>query len=84
MESVIEFVMQYGYAGMFVAAFVAGSVFPFSSEAVLAGLQLAGLREMPLFVSATIGNFLGRWTTDTKRLIRYDATMTAVSRCHYR
>lgn len=59
MESVIEFVMQYGYVGMFVAAFVAGSVFPFSSEAVLAGLQLAGLREIPLFVSATIGNFLG-------------------------
>ncbi len=59
MDAVIEFLLQYGYAGMFVAAFVAGSVFPFSSEAVMVGLQLAGLHAMPLFLSATAGNFLG-------------------------
>lgn len=59
MDAIIDFVIQYGYAGMFVGAFVAGSVFPFSSEALLAGLQLAGLKDMPLFVSATLGNFLG-------------------------
>ena len=44
---------------MGVAAFVAGSVFPFSSETLLAGLQLAGLQPWPLFASATIGNVLG-------------------------
>ncbi len=59
MDAVIGFLLQYGYAGMFVAAFVAGSVFPFSSEAVMVGLQLAGLHAMPLFLSATAGNFLG-------------------------
>ncbi len=59
MDAVIEILLQYGYAGMFVAAFVAGSVFPFSSEAVMVGLQLAGLRAIPLFLSATAGNFLG-------------------------
>lgn len=41
------------------AAFVAGSVFPFSSETILAGLQLAGLHPLPLFLSATLGNVLG-------------------------
>lgn len=47
---------SWGYWGMFVAAFVAGSVFPFSSEAVLTGLLLAGLDPLRLFVAATIGN----------------------------
>lgn len=44
---------------MFVAAFIAGSVFPFSSEAVMAGLQLAGVPPLPLFVSGTVGNVAG-------------------------
>lgn len=51
--------MHYGYGGMALAAFIAGSVFPFSSETLLAGLQLAGLQPWPLFISATIGNVLG-------------------------
>lgn len=59
MNTIIALLLQYGYAGMFVAAFVAGSVFPFSSEAVMVGLQLAGLAPLPLFLSATTGNFLG-------------------------
>ena len=44
---------------MTVAAFLAGSVFPFSSEAVMVSLQLAGLEPWPLFLSATIGNVAG-------------------------
>lgn len=59
MGEIVAFLMQYGYVGMFVAAFVAGSVFPFSSEALVVALQLAGLKAFPLFVSATAGNFLG-------------------------
>ena len=59
MESIIQFLLAYGYTGMGVAAFVAGSVFPFSSETLLAGLQMAGLQPLPLFLSATIGNVLG-------------------------
>lgn len=50
---------EYGYWGMTVAAFLAGSVFPFSSEAVMVSLQLAGLEPWPLFLSATIGNVAG-------------------------
>ena len=59
MDDIIQHLIAYGYMGMGVAAFVAGSVFPFSSETLLAGLQLAGLQPWPLFASATIGNVLG-------------------------
>ena len=59
MDTIIDFLMTYGYGGMAMAAFVAGSVFPFSSETILAGLQLAGLHPLPLFLSATLGNVLG-------------------------
>lgn len=55
----LDFLISYGYFGMFVASFIAGSVFPFSSEAVLTGMQLAGVPLIPLFLSATIGNVLG-------------------------
>ncbi len=59
MDDIIQFLVAYGYAGMGVAAFVAGSVFPFSSEAVLAALLLTGLQPLPLFLCATVGNVLG-------------------------
>lgn len=54
-----DFLISYGYVGMFFASFFAGSVFPFSSEAVMTGLQIAGTPLVPLFISATTGNVLG-------------------------
>ena len=59
MEALIQILESYGYLGMTIAAFLAGSVFPFSSEAVVASLQLAGLEPWPLFLSATVGNVAG-------------------------
>ena len=50
---------SWGYWGMLVASFIAGSVFPFSSEAVLTALQLAGLEPVRLFLFATVGNVAG-------------------------
>ena len=44
---------------MLLAAFLAGSFFPFSSEAVIAGLQAAGLEPVPLIIYGSIGNVLG-------------------------
>ena len=55
----MEFLTEYGYLGMFVAAFIAGSVFPFSSEAVMTALLVAGLRPVPLFLWGTVGNIAG-------------------------
>lgn len=57
--TISDFLINYGYWGMFVAAFIAGSVFPFSSEAVMAGLQLAGLSPLSLLIWGTVGNVAG-------------------------
>ena len=43
MSWIIDFLMSWGYWGMLVSAFLAGSFFPFSSEVVMSGLQAAGL-----------------------------------------
>lgn len=59
MDSITTFLMDYGYWGMLMAAFLAGSFFPFSSEAVMLGLLAAGLEPVPLVIYGTIGNVLG-------------------------
>lgn len=59
MDTLIQLLESYGYLGMAIGAFLAGSVFPFSSETVVAALQLAGLQPWPLFFCATIGNVAG-------------------------
>jgi len=59
MESVSQFFIEYGYIGMFVISFIAGSVFPFSSEAVMLGLLALGLDPLALVGYATVGNTLG-------------------------
>lgn len=59
MDTFIDLLIQYGYVGMFLASLLAGSVFPFSSEAVMAGLLAAGLNPWPLVVYGTIGNVMG-------------------------
>ena len=56
---IISFLVDWGYWGMLVAAFLAGSFFPFSSEAVMVGLQAAGLAPLPLVIYGSIGNVLG-------------------------
>ncbi len=59
MAAIMEFLLSYGYMGMLVAAFLAASILPFSSEAVMVGLQAAGLDPVLLIVYGTIGNVLG-------------------------
>lgn len=59
MDALIEFLVSYGYVGMFVSAFIAGSFLPFSSEAVMMGLVAAGLSPTPLLIWGTIGNWAG-------------------------
>lgn len=50
----------YGYWGMLLTAFLAGSVFPFSSEAVMLGLLATpGIDAWTLVIYATVGNALG-------------------------
>lgn len=59
MDALYDILIQYGYWGMFISAFIAGSFFPFSSEAIMAGLSAAGLEMVPLVLYGTAGNVLG-------------------------
>lgn len=59
MDAIIDFLINYGYWGMLIAAFLAGSILPFSSEAVMFGLLAAGLQPVPLVIYGTIGNVAG-------------------------
>ncbi|MAC32773.1 MAG: hypothetical protein CME38_04100 [Haliea sp.] len=55
MESLSEF----GYLGLFTAAFLAATILPLSSEVVLSALLLSGLSPAALVITATAGNVLG-------------------------
>ena len=59
MDSIIAFLMNWGYMGMALSAFLAASILPFSSEAVMVGLLAAGLDMWALVAWGTVGNVLG-------------------------
>ena len=59
MESLITLLTSYGYVGMLISAFLAGSIFPLSSEIVMLGLMAAGLDPWTLVAYGTVGNALG-------------------------
>jgi membrane protein YqaA with SNARE-associated domain len=59
MEWIVDLLTGYGYWGMLLAAFLAGSFFPFSSEAVMVALMATGLDPWQLMIYGTIGNVLG-------------------------
>lgn len=59
MAAIVDFLVQFGGFGMFLSALLAGSVIPFSSEMVLAGLQLAGVSNISLLLWGTAGNVGG-------------------------
>lgn len=55
----MDILESYGYWGMLISSFLAGSAFPFSSEAIMVALLAAGLDPMGLIVSASVGNVGG-------------------------
>lgn len=55
--------LEYGYWGLFLAAFLSGTIIPLSSEAVLVGLLIAGIDPVWSLIIATIGNWIGGMTT---------------------
>lgn len=58
----MEWLVTWGLIGLFVAAFLAATVLPFSSELVFTGVLLAGASPWGCVVVATIGNWLGGLT----------------------
>lgn len=59
MEQFFDILISYGSWGMFIAAFLAGSILPFSSEAVMIALLAVGVDPWILLLTASIGNTLG-------------------------
>lgn len=58
----MDFLIEWGYFGLFIATFLAGSILPFSSELVLSGLLAVGANSWICIIAATAGNFLGGMT----------------------
>ena len=55
----LDLLVDYGPLGMLIASFIAGSVFPFSSEAVMLAMLAAGVDPWELVITASIGNVAG-------------------------
>ena len=62
METITEFLIDWGYWGLFLSALIAGSVLPFSSEAVMVVLAGMGLDPVGCVVAAALANTLGGMT----------------------
>ena len=61
-DILVQWLIDWGYPGLFLSAFLAGSLIPFSSEIVLLTLVKLGLNPMVCLVLATLGNTLGGMT----------------------
>lgn len=62
MSTIIDLLIHWGYAGMFLSSMLAGSILPFSSELVLAALIKVGLSPLLCLLCGTAGNTLGGLT----------------------
>ncbi|MBP3669707.1 MAG: DedA family protein [Bacteroides sp.] len=62
MDAILQFLIDWGYVGMFLSALIAGTVVPFSSEAVLVALISMGLNPIGCILAATAGNMIGGMT----------------------
>ncbi len=63
MAELLAFLTEYGYIGLFIAAFLAATILPFSSEIVFTGLLYStNANVWTCIVAATLGNWLGGMT----------------------
>ncbi len=62
MDELIDFLLSWGYWGMLIGGFAAGSLIPIGSEVIYVLLLKAGLNPWLLTVAATAGNTLGGMT----------------------
>jgi membrane protein YqaA with SNARE-associated domain len=62
MDIAATWLVEWGYAGLFVAALLAGSIVPFSSELVMVTLVQLGASPVGCLLAATLGNTAGGMT----------------------
>jgi membrane protein YqaA with SNARE-associated domain len=58
----LEYLAELGYIGLFIAAFLAATILPLSSEALLGTLLISEFSPVALVIVATTGNVLGSLT----------------------
>lgn len=63
MSEVVDFLLQYGYIGLFIGAFLAATIIPFSSDVMLVGLLAIGGDPYISVIVASLGNWLGGLTS---------------------
>ncbi len=59
----MDWFIEWGYLGLFVGAFIAATILPFSSDVMLVGLLAAGGDALPAILAASLGNWLGGLTS---------------------
>lgn len=62
-EPLFSFIAEYAYLNLFIFSFLASTILPLGSEALIIALVYQGLNPLTLVMVATIGNFLGSCTT---------------------
>ncbi len=55
----MEFLQNWGYIGLFMGSFLAATIIPFSSDALLVGMLAVGGHPIASLLTATAGNWLG-------------------------
>ena len=55
----MENLLEFGYLGLFIGSLLAATIFPFSSDALLLGMLIAGGDAITTVVVATLGNWCG-------------------------
>jgi membrane protein YqaA with SNARE-associated domain len=63
LESLISFIVNYGYLNLFILSFLASTVLPLGSEALVITLIYEGFNPFTIILVATVGNYLGSCTT---------------------
>ncbi|MDR2499389.1 MAG: DedA family protein [Tannerellaceae bacterium] len=58
----LDFLVHYGYFGLFLACFLAATILPFGSEAVFAALMVAGLDVVTCVIVGSLGSGMGGMT----------------------
>ncbi len=74
----MEGLIEYGYIGLFAGAFMAATIFPFSSDILLVAMLAAGGQPVTTIVVATAGNWLGGLTSYGVGISRQNRVVGAV------
>lgn len=59
----MNFLINLGYLGLFIGAFISSTIIPFSSDALLVGMLSLGYNVWICLIVATIGNWCGGLTS---------------------